>query len=84
LIPDKSIFCYICSWNLGPLHVYSLVGVLVPGSSARGGGVWFVDIVILLMGLQTSSAPSVLSLTPLLGTPSTVQWTLVSIRIYIC
>jgi hypothetical protein len=45
--------------------MYSFVDGLVPGSSA---GVWFVDIVVLPMGLQTPSTPSVLSLTPLLGT----------------
>ena len=33
-----------------------------------------VDIVVLPMGLQTPSAPSVLSLTPPLGTPCSVQW----------
>jgi hypothetical protein len=31
---------------------------------ALGGGVWLVDIVVLPMGLQTSSAPPVPSLTP--------------------
>ena len=45
-----------------------LVGGLVPGSSGRrGGGVLLVDIVVLPMGLQTPSAPSVLPLTPPLG-----------------
>jgi hypothetical protein len=33
LMPDKDILCYICSWSHGSLHVYSLVGGLVPGSS---------------------------------------------------
>jgi hypothetical protein len=33
-----------------------------------------VDIVVLLMGLQTTSAPSILFVTPLLGTPCSVQW----------
>ena len=37
------------------------------------GGFWFVDIV-LPMGLQTPSAPSVLSLTPPLETLCSVQW----------
>jgi hypothetical protein len=32
LMPDKAILCYICSWSHESLHVYSLVGVLVPGS----------------------------------------------------
>jgi hypothetical protein len=35
------------------LHLYSLVGVLVPGSSE---GIWLVDIIILPLGLQTNSA----------------------------
>jgi hypothetical protein len=26
LMPDKAILCYICDWNPGSLHVYSLVG----------------------------------------------------------
>jgi hypothetical protein len=49
-------------------------------------GWWFrpwktrlVDIVVLPMGLQTSSAPSVLSLTPPLGALWSVQWLAVSI-----
>jgi hypothetical protein len=36
-------------------------------------GVWLVDIV-LPMALQTPSAPSVLPLTPLLGSSCSVQW----------
>jgi hypothetical protein len=47
LLPDKAILCYICSCSHGSLHVYSLVGGLVSGSS----GVWLVDIVVLPMGL---------------------------------
>ena len=33
LMTDKVILCYICGWSHGSLHVYSLVGSLVPGSS---------------------------------------------------
>jgi hypothetical protein len=33
LLPEKAILCYICGWSHGSLHVYSLVGGLVPGSS---------------------------------------------------
>ena len=33
LMTDKAILCYICSWNHGSVHVYSLVGGIVPGSS---------------------------------------------------
>jgi hypothetical protein len=65
LTPDKAIICYICSWS----HV--LVDDLVPGSSGRVG---LVDVVVLLMGLQIPSTPAVLSLTPLFGTPHSVQW----------
>ena len=72
LMPYKAILCYICGWSHGLLHVYSLVGGLVPGSS--GEGVWLVDIVVLLMGLQILSAPSGLPLTPPLGSPCSVQW----------
>jgi hypothetical protein len=39
LMTNKAILCYICGWSHGFLHVYSLVGGLVPGSS---GGYWLV------------------------------------------
>jgi hypothetical protein len=74
---DKAILCYIYRWS----HMYSLVGGLVPGNSR---GVWLVDIVVLPTGLQTLSAPSVLSLTLSLGTPHSVQWLAVSIYLCIC
>jgi hypothetical protein len=47
-------------------------------------GVWLVDIIVLPMGFQTPSAPSILSLTPPLGTPLSVQWLVVSIHLCIC
>jgi hypothetical protein len=78
LMPDKAVLCYICSGSHGPAHVYTLVGGLVPGSS---GGVWLVDIVVLPMGMQTPSAPSVLPLIPPLESPGSVQWLSVSICI---
>ena len=31
LVPDKVIFCYICSWNHEFFHVYSLVGGALGG-----------------------------------------------------
>jgi hypothetical protein len=61
--------------------VYTLVNGLVPGSS--GGMVWLFAIVVLLMGLQTPSTPSGLSLTPLLGTACSVQWLAASIDLCI-
>ena len=39
------ILCNICRWSHKTLHVYSLVGVLVPGSS-RGTG-WFIFLFLL-------------------------------------
>jgi hypothetical protein len=37
LMSNKAILCYICSWSLGSLRVYSLVGSLVPESSGVTG-----------------------------------------------
>jgi hypothetical protein len=45
--------------------------------------VWLVDGVVLPMGLQTPSAPSVLSLTLPLGTLCSVQWLAASMCICI-
>ena len=47
-------------------------------------GVWFVDIIVLPMGLVTPSVSSFLSLTPLLGTVLSVLWLTVSIHLSIC
>jgi hypothetical protein len=58
---NKAIFCHICGQRHRLLHVYTLVGGPVPGSS---GGVWPVDTVAPSMGLQTPSAPSVPSPSP--------------------
>ena len=35
LMPDKAILCYICGWNHGSLHSFSLVGGLVSGNSVE-------------------------------------------------
>ena len=68
LMPDKAILCYVSSWSHGSLHVYFLVGDLVPGSS--GEGVCLVDTVDLPMGLQT---PFILALNTPFGSPCSVQ-----------
>ena len=47
-------------------------------------GYWLVHIVVPTMGLQTYSAPWVLSLAPALGTVCSAQWMTVSIHLYIC
>jgi hypothetical protein len=77
LISDRAILCYICSWSHGSLHVYSLVGGLVPGSSGNHN-------VVPPMGLKTPSSPLVLSLASPLGTLCSVQWVAVSILFCIC
>jgi hypothetical protein len=48
LMSNKAIFYYICSWSHGSLHVYSLVGDLVRGSSGSTG--WF--LLFLLWGCK--------------------------------
>jgi hypothetical protein len=45
LMRDKAILCCICSWSHGSLHVYSLVGGLVPGSSE--GSAWLTLLFFL-------------------------------------
>ena len=47
-------------------------------------GYWLFHIVVPPMGLQTPSAPWVLSLAPSLGTLCSVQWMAVSIYFCIC
>jgi len=81
LMPIKAILCYIGSWSYGLLHVYSFVGGLVPGSS--GVSSWLI-LLFFLRGMQTPSAPSILSLTPPLGTLFSIQLMVVSICLSIC
>ena len=69
-----------CDWSQGSLHVYSLVGGLVPENS---GEYWLVYIVPP-MGLPNLSAPWVLSLAPPLGTLCSIQWLAESIHLCIC
>jgi hypothetical protein len=63
--------------------VYSLVGGLVPWKY-WGWGASLVNIVVLAMGLQIPSDPSVLSLIPPLGTLHSKQWLDMSIQLCIC
>lgn len=76
LVPEKDILCFICRWSHRLILVYSWDGCLVHGRSRAG--VWLVDVV-LLMGWQTPSTTSVLSLTPLFGTLFSAQWLTASI-----
>jgi len=45
LMLNKTILCYICDWSHGSLHVYSLVGCLVSGSSEGSG--WLILLFFL-------------------------------------
>jgi hypothetical protein len=46
--PTKAILYYNCGWSHGTLHVYSLVGGLVPGSSGEGGGSGWLILLFFL------------------------------------
>ena len=70
------------SWSCDSFHAYCLVDDLVPGNS--GGGCLVGWYCCSFYGLQTPSAPSVLSLTSSLETPCSDQWLSVSIRFCIC
>jgi hypothetical protein len=64
LMSHKAILCYICSWSLQSLLVYSLAG-----GPWELWGYWLVHIIVPFMGtMQTPSAPWVLSLALPLGT----------------
>jgi hypothetical protein len=60
--------CVLLGWRFSPWKLW---------------GYWLVNVV-LPMGLQTPSATSVLSLTPALGRPCSVQWMAASIYLCIC
>jgi len=70
LMPDKAILHYICSWSHGSLHVYSLVGGLVPGSSYVSG--WLI-LLLFLWGCKAPQLPQSFLLTPPLWAPFSVQ-----------
>jgi len=74
------ILCYIYSWSHRSFHVHSLVGGLVTGIFHW---VWLFDILVLLVGLQSPSAPSVFSLTLPVGFSCSVQWLVANMLIYI-
>jgi hypothetical protein len=59
----------------------SFVDGLAPRSS--GASSWLI-LLFSPMGLQTPSTASVPSLTPLLGTPCSVQWLAANIHLCIC
>jgi hypothetical protein len=67
----QAILCYIYGWSLCilPCILFSCWFSLW-----ELWGYWLVHIVFLPMGLQTPSAPWVLSLVPPMGTLCSVQW----------
>jgi hypothetical protein len=76
-MPDKAILCYICDWSHGSLHGWWF-------SPWELWEVWLVGLVVLPIGLQTPSAPWVLSLAPPMGTLCSVQQLAESIHLCIC
>ena len=79
-MPDKEILCYICSWIHGFLHVYSVVGGLVLGSSEVYG--WLILLFFLWGYKPLQFLQSFLYLTPPLGTPCSIQWLTADICLY--
>jgi hypothetical protein len=73
-------------WYLTRLHKWlePWVPPWLLGWLFRPSELWLLDIAVLPIGLQTPSAPSVLSLIPPLGTPWPVQWLAESICFCIC
>jgi hypothetical protein len=63
--------CILLGWWFSPWELLCVCG----------GGFWLVDIVVLPIGLQTRSAPSVLFLLPPLGILCSVQWLAASIHL---
>jgi hypothetical protein len=76
LMSNKSIHCYICSWGQGSIHMYSLVGSLVPGSSGVSG--WLIFFFYLWVTNPFSSFSSFSNAS--IG----VQWLAVNIHLCIC
>jgi hypothetical protein len=73
-MPTKAILYYTCSWSQGSLF----------GWWFSPWELWGLVHVVPPRGLQTPSAPWVLSLVPSLGTLCSVQWLAVSIHFCIC
>jgi hypothetical protein len=73
LMPNKVILCYICGWSHGSLHVYSLIGGLVPGNHEGTGG-WYCCSSYRVAKLFSSFIPLLtFCLTLPLGIPCSVQ-----------
>jgi hypothetical protein len=71
-MPNKVIHCYISRWSYGSLHVYPLVGSLIPGSSGRS--CWLILLFFLwvantfsLFSPFSNSSLGYLVLSPIVG-----------------
>jgi hypothetical protein len=62
---DNAVLCYKCDWSHGSIHVYSLVGGLVPGSS--GVSCWLI-LLFFLWGCKPFKLLSPLSISSI-GVP---------------
>jgi hypothetical protein len=80
LIPDKAILCLMCDWSHGSLHVYSLVGDFVPGSSGVLVG-WYCCSSYGIANPHRSFSPFSNSS---IGALCSVQWLAASIYVCIC
>ena len=71
LMLDNAILCYICSWIHKFLHVYSLVGGLVPERSGESGWLilliflWEYKLLLLFWSFNSSTGDLVIS--PIVG-----------------
>jgi hypothetical protein len=83
-VQQDHLLLYICSWIHGCLYVYSLVGVLVPGSSGGGGGGRLVDILVLPMGFAKPFSSFCSFPNSSIGDPCSVPWLCASICLCIC
>jgi hypothetical protein len=81
LMSNKAILCYIGGWSHGSLHVYYLVGGLVPVSSWGSG--WLILLFFLWGCKPDHLLQSLLGLTPPLGFPCLDRWLVASTYIYI-
>ena len=80
LMLDKAHHCQICSWSHGSLHVYSLVGVLVPVSSAVS--IWLISL-LFLWGCKPLQLLCYFFNSPT-GVPVLIQWLPANICNCIC
>lgn len=80
LMPDEAVLCYICSRSHGPVHVSSLVGSLVPGSSEGPGQ---LILLFFLCGCHPLQLLQPFPYTLSLGSLGSVHWVAVSASVLV-